>query len=287
MAWTYTQDFDSLTTADLNGQDSWSADTAFDVQTSVVLQGTKSISCTPAGSNRIASRAITPVTNGGVSFLYRVTNATEGNGIFYLKSGSSYCCQIVWDSGTLKGYNGATLSNLASYSANTTYKLAFVFDCATNKFDVYLDDTKVANQFDFTQSGTYIDSFWISSQAGSSSTIYFDDIKVYPPVTAVTFTISDTATLTDSFLASLDAKLTDTLTLVESVLMSRGIPFTVEDYITALDTIKLDMGLTVQDIVSMNDEQLIRLLWEAIAKNTTSWTNVDKNTTNWTNLNKN
>lgn len=181
--WTYTQDFDSLTTADLNGQDSWSADVQFDVQSSVVLQGTKSVACTPAGSNRDASRAITGVTDGGFSMIYRVSNATEGNGIVYISGAGGTACQIVWDSGTLKGYNGATLSNLASYSANTTYKLAFIFDCATDKYDVYLDDVKVADQFNFRNAQTSITSLNISSQAGAAGTIYFDDIKVYPPVT--------------------------------------------------------------------------------------------------------
>ena len=484
--WTYTQNFDALTTADLNGQDSWSADTAFDVQSSVVLQGTKSIACTPAGSNRIASRAITATTEGGVSFKWRVTDATEGNGWFHLTSSTTVACQVLWDGGTLKAYNGATLSSLGAYSANTTYEVGIVFDCSTDKYNVYLDGTKVANQFDFKNAVTSIDGILIYSQAGAAGTIYFDDIKVYPPVTifkdnftgstintaiwnetdpdgvisqnnvlnvdceastnrnffynklqsvanvtsgvvcvqgnltwttdsanepqagifmyvddnnyaaittrsapggkyrcvintggggfeysvepdvvkgkdvkitydigatsikfwywngsawvqmgttqtynigstvyycisgvigttpaegvdpltvddayffttdtsdhyppdtAVTFTISDTTTLTDSFLASLDAKLTDTLTLVESVLMSRGIPFTVEDYITALDSIKLDMGLTVQDIVSMSDEQLLRLMWESITRITgTTWTDRTEPTTNWTSI---
>ena len=183
MAWTYTQNFDDLTVGDLNGQDGWSADVQFDVQSSVVLQGTKSVTCTPGGSNRDASRTISAVTDGGVSFLYRTSNATEGNGIFYLSGAGGTACQIVWEAGTLKGYNGATYTTLASYSANTTYKLAFIFDCATDKYDVYLDDTKVANQFNFRNTQTSITSFNVSSQAGSSDTIYFDDIKVYPLVT--------------------------------------------------------------------------------------------------------
>lgn len=184
--WTYTQNFDSLTTADLNGQDSWTADVQFDVQSSVVLQGTKSVACTPGGSNRDASRTISAVTDGGVSFLYRTSNATEGNGIFYLSGAGGSACQIVWEAGTLKGYNGATYTTLASYSANTTYKLAFIFDCATDKYDVYLDDTKVANQFNFRNTQTSITSFNVSSQAGSSDTIYFDDIKPYSIATTNT-----------------------------------------------------------------------------------------------------
>jgi hypothetical protein len=59
MAWTYEQKFDGLTTGDLNGQDSWSGSTNYDVSTTNPAEGTKCVTITGDGTERQISRTIT------------------------------------------------------------------------------------------------------------------------------------------------------------------------------------------------------------------------------------
>ena len=75
MAWTYEQKFNSLTTGDLNGQDSWSGDTEFDVQESVTYEGAKAIQVTDPGgqANGNIVRTISGVSSGVVYFAMRVS----------------------------------------------------------------------------------------------------------------------------------------------------------------------------------------------------------------------
>src|SRR3989338_8281410 len=70
-AWSYEQTFNNLNNGDLNGQDSWSGSTAFDVVTTgTPYEGAKHLSFSTLADIDI-SRNITPTENGTLYFSVR------------------------------------------------------------------------------------------------------------------------------------------------------------------------------------------------------------------------
>ncbi len=183
MAWAYTQNFDGLTTGDLNGQDSWSANTSIDVQTSVVAQGSKAISW-PNNLDAFATRAITGVATGRVHISLRSTVNNANGPWFALKDASNYLCIVqLRDDGQISMFTGASLFDLGAYSANTWYDIIVDFDCATDQYRVSIDngakysDWKV---FWGTATSTAATTVCIGSNTSTSSgTGYADDIKAF------------------------------------------------------------------------------------------------------------
>lgn len=57
MAWVYEQKFNDLNDGDLNGQDSWSGATSFDVQTTTKFEGTKALADLAGSGDRSIVRA--------------------------------------------------------------------------------------------------------------------------------------------------------------------------------------------------------------------------------------
>ena len=117
--WTYTQNFDSLNTGDLNSQDSWSANASIDVQTSVYSQGSKALSW-PNNLDIFAARAITSVENGRIHVSLRSTANNVNGPWFTLKDDTNCLCIIqLRDDGQISMFTGASIFDLGAYSANT------------------------------------------------------------------------------------------------------------------------------------------------------------------------
>ena len=55
--WTYEQKFNTLSDGDLNGQDSWSGDTCYDVGSTQVYEGAKSVEAAPCGTDKYIDRS--------------------------------------------------------------------------------------------------------------------------------------------------------------------------------------------------------------------------------------
>jgi hypothetical protein len=75
--WTYEQTFNTLNTADLSGQDSWSSGTGFNVVTTdTPYEGAKHVKT--AGDGSYITRSITSIESGTVYFSFRKTSSTTG-----------------------------------------------------------------------------------------------------------------------------------------------------------------------------------------------------------------
>src|SRR3990167_10712671 len=95
MAWTYEQKFNDLNNGDLNGQDSWSAHLAFDVETSVKYEGAKALSFLLASENEYANRNIDAISQGIVYVALMNDGIVSGNwAAFRLRTGTTRCISV-------------------------------------------------------------------------------------------------------------------------------------------------------------------------------------------------
>jgi hypothetical protein len=129
-AWTYEQSFDALTNGDLNGQDSWSGSTAFDVQSTVSCGGAKSVEFV-SGAGSI-SRAFSATSTADMFFQIRRAPANQD---FFLTffSGATELIYIRTrgTDGTIAGYNSGTtlyVNAIAGFSFDTCYTVNVQWD---------------------------------------------------------------------------------------------------------------------------------------------------------------
>jgi hypothetical protein len=135
MAWTYEQDFESLSDGDLNGQDSWSGNTGYDVQSSVAYAGSKGVSITIADSQAISRALPANITDGDVYFAIRRTTNSGGGAFYVILQDSAPASRIfirMHSDGNIGAFNnGVGYVTIAAYSANTWYPVNVQFNDGT------------------------------------------------------------------------------------------------------------------------------------------------------------
>lgn len=145
MAYSYTQNFNSLSTAALAGQDSWTANgstacASVSTDSSAIFEGAKGLKW-QLGTGGYYYRTITSMTTGSMFVATRVdTNASSGDGFFIFNeldgSNTKYSAAVKWISGasTLQYLKSATWANLATgLSTGTWYIINAEFDTSTDQ----------------------------------------------------------------------------------------------------------------------------------------------------------
>lgn len=189
-AFDYVQDFDGLSTANLGGQDSWSgSDADLAVQTSVVLQGTKSVIST--NTYATSQRTITTADSGIWYFQIQCNTApSSGDGMFvgFKKAGVGYMTAIKFV-GTaplkVQYYSAGAYSDLiASANTSTMYWIGLDYDGANSRFK-YRYGTSAGWSIDWsayvatgTASLTEINQLELSQDSG---THYLDNFTTTEP----------------------------------------------------------------------------------------------------------
>ena len=120
----------------------------------------------------------------------------------------------------------------------------------------------------------------------SGSPSYSSDIPNWP----VVFKVSDDLSISDNITA-LRARLfsiLDNTANVENITVSRGLNFVVSDDLGMSDLITALRGLkiTVSDVLAMSDEEIIKLIWTNLTKNTDSYSNESKSSDSYDNKSK-
>lgn len=122
MATIFSDNFNSYTNGDLNGQGSWSGSVAFDVQGTTTYEGAKAVQ---GDSNANIDKVGTGVTPGSISVYIRSNKTTVQLGL-HLKEGANL--KIFFDlmaNGNIQYRNpdSTWTTVLASYAADTWYNL--------------------------------------------------------------------------------------------------------------------------------------------------------------------
>lgn len=174
-AWTYIQNFNSLNTADLTGQDSWSGDVLFDVQESVVQEGAKAVKVTPPASSEIYIARTLPasVDSGTLVFYMRASKTSGEAGSFQLRVGTTYAGRIRFNADIY--VDGATTENIKSaFSANTWYKITIEFLSSTT-FRARVDAGAWSGTITYDASQANPDT--IRFTAYNTGDVYWDNIN--------------------------------------------------------------------------------------------------------------
>lgn len=198
MAWVYEQDFNALSTGNLNGQDSWSADSGWQVQNSVVAEGANAISVVSnTSTSEIAERNFTAVESGTFYFYWRVTTTTTLLGLYLKDSSANIALQMYGENGYFSSYDGVGRTNIQidggdyAYSANVWYIVGVRFETSTNgyaglgeqQYQININGGNWSDVRDFraTTSGgiTLFSPFSTKNTSGEYG--YIDDISIdYP-----------------------------------------------------------------------------------------------------------
>lgn len=124
MATILTDDFETYSLGDLNGQGSWSGDTQFQVQSSIVVYGSQGIAATAhQGANKLIQKLGTIQSAGKQTVYMRVSASTadvQRFRIFETGIPNDNMAAIAFYNGNISTITGETLS---TYSINTWYCL--------------------------------------------------------------------------------------------------------------------------------------------------------------------
>src|SRR3972149_5850151 len=172
MAWTYDQNFDDLNLGDLNGQDNWSADVAWDVQNSVVQGGTKAISAIAGTSNKNANRTINNSIAGNV-VLYMRSNSNSGS-----QNGATFRCRdntltgrfevrFAQNSTNLQLVGTTAITLVSGFSPDTWYKVEIEYDTVAGTARARVNDGSWSSSVTMTGSGDITDLFIQINDSGS------------------------------------------------------------------------------------------------------------------------
>ena len=272
MAWTYEQDFEGLTTGDLNGQDSWTDTKTTKTQVIDTLSdtGSQCISQDVSSGDVEAYRTISESGDGITVYIsVRVNSiATDRTLDIYFKtsSGATMVASL-----SLKGdgsnrdiiintYWGSTLTLKDNISVDTWYRVGLEFDFTNNQIRGNIDDGTWSSWTSFVNNASDLDQIKIFSSGARSGEInYIDDISAdYSSSTTHTQDVVVTAVAVSSII--------NVLTYVRT--LSDTISSTVN--ISRLKTLLKAISATANAIVSLTSQSVqgVDLLVTATANTT-------------------
>jgi hypothetical protein len=179
----YSQNFNNLSNGDLNGQDNWSGDTNFDVQTSVKYEGAKAVGVVGAVSWTTIKKNFVQITEKGtLKVALRGHKSSSGNStvpIVQLRdSGNATAVQFRLG---LETDNEITLNNIFIQGAleDTWYFGEIEFDISTQKERIRINGGSWSELIDFLSPVTEISSVFLGiDQTGSGASGYFDTLEI-------------------------------------------------------------------------------------------------------------
>lgn len=132
MAWVYEQKFDTLNNGNLNGQDSWSGSTDFQVTTSNPYKGAKAVIINGNAGGATIIRNVTATSTGVIYFAIR-SGVTNKNVTIQVRSGAGDSVATIFldNGGDIRVNQNIII--LGSYSVNTWYPIALEYDVPNNR----------------------------------------------------------------------------------------------------------------------------------------------------------
>jgi hypothetical protein len=186
--WTYTQNFESLNTGDLTGQDSWSGAVQYDVASDVAKAavGTQYVQRASGGTWPEINRVITAVTDGAMEIYVFSGDGTAGAyQSFDLRKTTTIAVRV--NVGQIGSGQNITWENGAnspfSVSTNRWYKIRITYDTGTDKYSIHIDDVEKETNVAFSNNVAEIDSLllWGTTPSGDQRV---DDIGPFSAAAA-------------------------------------------------------------------------------------------------------
>jgi len=189
--WTYEQKFNTLADGDLNGQDSWSGSTIFDVTTNAaaIYEGAKGVKVIAGVAQRYIVSSIDAATEGIMYIAIKPVTIASGERIeFFLMETGFQKTSIKFDesSGDIQiNHNGVYSSIYDTYSLNQWYVIALEIDAGNNQYQAKVHNGTSWNSFsgmdDAADGGTFVEINEIRLQLRAGGTVYWDTITGTDP----------------------------------------------------------------------------------------------------------
>lgn len=248
MAWTYEQKFNDLTTADLNGQDSWSGNAIFDVVTTTPAEGAKRVASVVESDTELTiDRSITGISAGIVYISMKVNRLTGmRRGSFEIYSNTTLVMRlfIIRDGASnntiqMLSAEGANWFTLASGISNDTwYRIGIEFDDAAHpdKYRCNVDGGTWSAWRSTWSAYTTVNKIRLADQGNNGSgtgTIGYDFISPnYAATTEYTQAVTATAVGTGSMTMTKNILSTLTASAVATASMLKGMSQTLTANVT-------------------------------------------------------
>jgi len=173
-------DFNGLTNGDLNGQNSWSGSTLFDVQATTTYEGAKAVEMNGvAAATYTISRSIT-ATGDGRAIIYMRKNGSHGKQhVEFLESGTIKQGVYLGSSGYIFWYvPGTGWYDFGNYSMNVWVKVIMEWRTTDDMWRVSINDGAFQSWTGGTGTFTSIDSIQLKSYNTDNGALYWDTVSV-------------------------------------------------------------------------------------------------------------
>lgn len=178
------QDFEGLNIGDLQGQDSWTGDTEYDVQASVVYEGTKAVQIVnpSAGGERI-DKAGSNTPDGDISFYVRQTTTAGTTRLVLEESGLGKIVFYLTASGYFAYYGPGGVTNIQTYNVDQWYNVRIQWEASGDTAIYSIDGGAYTSSDTALGVWTNINNLYIYADTygeTTGKTLYFDYIDEDP-----------------------------------------------------------------------------------------------------------
>jgi len=177
--WTYEQTFNTLNNGDLNGQDNWSGDIQYDVQSTLAYEGTKAVQVNALDTSKLITRTVPSFTSGQMYFSVRRDTNSVGYFGFYLRNSTAGHVAFIYlkPNGNISAYEGVAQTEriIGTYQPNTWYRIGIDYSASTDKYRANINNGAWSSWYDAVAATSEINQ--IKLYADSNANSYLDFIS--------------------------------------------------------------------------------------------------------------
>lgn len=181
-AWVATDDFESYSNGDLNGQSggtgwsgAWSGSTAFDVQGTTVYEGTKAVKAT--NPNGVIDRILTTGTNSGTVYFALRRSGTTNDGTVDFRASGTNKIRISLNDNNIRAYDNSSFNTILTGFATDTWYLFEVIYTDTSYTIKYHDGASWSSSYGpYTIDSGNVTGIRLSGGGSGTGDIYWDYI---------------------------------------------------------------------------------------------------------------
>lgn len=202
MAQPFTDNFDSYSDGDLNGQGGWSGHAAFDIQGTTVQGGSKAVKIIfDAGTKTIAKSGALTADGDWIIYMRVSGLVSDQRWILQLGEGGTLCYTVrfYWDGTLIQSIQGGSWTTITTYSANTWHKIRVQWRSSDKKHNVTIDDSSSSGWVNGAASFTNgIDKLELiqSSDSATESNCFADTISA--SINAFTQSVTEAIALAEN-----------------------------------------------------------------------------------------
>lgn len=168
-----TENFDSYTDGDLNGQGSWSGGTDFDIQGTTTQGGAKAVLHTAAASGSV-SKSFTGASTGVQSLYGRVADTSDGTWSVRIGEAGAAKHYVKTNGGNVTYFDGATYATLGAISVDTWFQIDIQWDAATDQARYRLNGGSWSAYASGVATYTTLDTFILVKDNTSTGDAFWD-----------------------------------------------------------------------------------------------------------------